>query len=91
MSDGDSSTGRPVADIFARSGAAFGTSGLRGLVDDLDDETCIAYVTAFLDFLNLPDGGQVWVGHDLRPSSPRICAAVLAAISASWLHPRFLR
>ncbi len=73
---------RPVRDVFTASAAAFGTSGLRGLVDDLDDETCIAYTTAFLDFLSLSAGSQVWVGHDLRPSSPRIAAAVIKAIHA---------
>ncbi len=82
MSDVVEPARRSVADIFKGSAAAFGTSGLRGLVDDLDDATCIAYTTAFLDFLSMPAGGQVWVGHDLRPSSPRIAAAVLAAIAA---------
>ncbi len=58
---------------------------MRGLVEELDDATCYAYTGAFLDYLEtqhgLPAGSQIWFGHDLRPSSPRITAACMAAAS----------
>ena len=59
----------------------FGTSGLRGLVSDMTDEACAAYVAAFLVHLSR-DGHApeaLLVGRDLRPSSPRIAAACRAA------------
>lgn len=55
----------------------FGTSGLRGLVTELTDELIAAYTRAFLSAC--PVGRGVYVGQDLRPSSPRIAAAVIAA------------
>ena len=60
----------------------FGTSGLRGLVTDMTDAACARWTTAFMVHL-ARDGAQpaaVLVGHDLRPSSPRIAAAVRGAI-----------
>jgi phosphomannomutase len=60
----------------------FGTSGLRGLVEDMTDATCAAWTGAFL--VRMADGGAppaaVLLGRDLRPSSPRIAAACAAAI-----------
>lgn len=61
----------------------FGTSGLRGLVTDLSDELVANYTRAFLDAC--PNGGAVHVGWDLRPSSPRIAAAVMEAIGSEGL------
>lgn len=66
----------------------FGTSGLRGLVTELTDDLCGAYVTAFLQV-----GGPcacLCIGRDLRPSSPRIAAAVAAAAQAAGLQVRDL-
>ncbi len=54
----------------------FGTSGLRGLVADLSDETCASYARAFL--AGLDHSGTLLVGRDLRPSSPRMVRAVAA-------------
>ena len=63
----------------------FGTSGLRGLVADMTDEACTRWTAAFMAHLAgqgaRPDA--VLVGRDLRPSSPRIAAAVRAAIRAA--------
>jgi phosphomannomutase len=56
---------------------AFGTSGLRGLVTDLTDELVRAYCHAFTTTL---PSQTVYVGRDLRPSSPRIAEAVTAAL-----------
>ncbi|GAB4387738.1 phosphohexomutase domain-containing protein [Albidovulum sp.] len=61
----------------------FGTSGLRGLVTELSDALCAAHVRAFLAVC--PHGGRLLIGRDLRPSSPRIAAAVAAAAAEAGL------
>ncbi len=71
-----SHTLRPLAD---QRDVRFGTSGVRGLVANMSDEVCYAYTQAFL-IAAAADAGQVVVGHDLRPSSPRIAAACMQAI-----------
>jgi phosphomannomutase len=60
----------------------FGTSGLRGLVADMTDAAVGAYAAAFLAHLaaGRAPARETLVGRDLRPSSPRIAAAVMAAI-----------
>ena len=63
---------------------AFGTSGLRGLVTELDDATVAAWVRAYL--VACPPSGPLLVGRDLRPSSPRIAEAVLAAAEAAAME-----
>ncbi|NNL18579.1 MAG: phosphomannomutase [Boseongicola sp.] len=55
--------------------AKFGTSGLRGLAEELSNETVSAYVSAFVKHF-VPEGTLV-VGRDLRASSPRILRAVI--------------
>ncbi len=63
-----------VNQLMASTGINFGTSGLRGLVESMSDEVCYVYVTAFLQEIIAKTGsiGDVILGHDLRPSSPRI-------------------
>lgn len=68
-----------LEDLMARSGVAFGTSGARGLVVDMTDSLCYAYTSAFLQSV-AQSADKVVVGHDLRPSSPRIAAACATAI-----------
>lgn len=84
---------KTCAELIGQSQAKFGTTGLRGLVESLDDATCIAYVTAFLDHLQnhhrLSRGTDIWVGMDLRPSSPAIAQACLAAIRHGGFEPRY--
>ncbi|MCB8746892.1 glycosyltransferase family 2 protein [Rhodoferax sp. U2-2l] len=64
--------------LIHRSGVAFGTSGARGLVAEMTDELCYAYASAFLQ--TVAKGATTLVlGHDLRPSSPRMAAACAAA------------
>ena len=58
-------------------GVSFGTSGVRGLVDDLDNHICYAFARAFIDSVGQPSA--LVIGHDLRPSSPRIAAACAQA------------
>jgi len=73
------------------SGVKFGTSGARGLVVDMTDKVCYAYTLAFLQYLtehgDIQLGDQVAVAGDLRPSSPRIMAAVGAAILDAGFVP----
>jgi phosphomannomutase len=69
----------------------FGTSGLRDTADKLTDmEVCIN-VRGFIRFLRergeAVPGGPVAVAGDLRSSTPRIIAAVAAAISAEGMRP----
>jgi len=64
----------------------FGTSGLRGRVEDLTNNLSRAYMRAFLQHMaqahNLQPGSAVLVGRDLRASSPRLAAAICAEIAA---------
>lgn len=55
----------------------FGTSGLRGLVVELTEDVISAHVQAFAASCDL--GRALWIGEDLRPSSPSIAAMVEAA------------
>lgn len=63
----------------------FGTSGLRGLVTELTDDLVGDYTRAFL--ASCPNGGRVYVGWDLRPSSPAIAEAVIAAARGQGITP----
>lgn len=67
--------------LVTRSGVAFGTSGARGLVADMTDELCYAYAAAFLQTV-ASGATSLVLGHDLRPSSPRMAAACAAAAAA---------
>lgn len=55
----------------------FGTSGLRGLVTELTPGLVAEYIRTFI--AACPMGSGLWVGHDLRPSSPGLAALVLEA------------
>lgn len=60
---------------------AFGTSGLRGESVDFTDNVCIAYVSAFLQHLTHNFSFEtVYVGADLRESSPKISISCCDAI-----------
>ncbi len=74
------------------SGVRFGTSGARGLVRALTDRVAYAYTRGFLQFLEtigeLRRGGEeVVVGGDLRPSTPRLMAAVLQGVAEAGYAP----
>lgn len=66
----------------------FGTSGLRGLVVDLAGQASREWTAAFLAYVakSRPDASRlVYVGRDLRSSSPSIAADCLeAARIADW-------
>jgi phosphomannomutase len=62
----------------------FGTSGLRGPAEDFTAAVCAAYVAAFLETCCAGAADRtVIVAADLRASSPRITAAVVAAAGAA--------
>ena len=61
----------------------FGTSGLRGLVVDLTPDLVGAHVQAFIRAC--PVGTGLFVGRDLRPSSPAIAGMVADAARAAGL------
>ncbi len=66
--------------LHDNQGLQFGTSGVRGLVVDMEHNICKAYALAFLQHLDLSAGQSVAVGMDLRPSSPIIALACMEAI-----------
>ncbi len=72
-----------IKELMLESGVNFGTSGARGLVENMTDTVCMAYTIAFLKHLDgrsVPPSMRVLlVGGDRRPSSPRIMNAVARA------------
>ena len=73
------------------SGVNFGTSGVRGLVADMTDEVCFAYVTAFLQYMQqqnfISQSSKIGIAGDLRSSTPRIMNAVAAACISMGFEP----
>ena len=68
----------------------FGTSGLRGLVTGLTPLLCQRYTQAFLRHLETAGFGRphsVYIGYDLRESSPAIAASCAAATDALGVQP----
>lgn len=82
-----------IDDLMVQSGVAFGTSGARGLVVAMTDAVCFAYASAFLQHMTavgeFAPGTPVALAGDLRPSTPRIVAACMAAITAQGGKPVF--
>lgn len=71
--------------------AKFGTSGLRGLVEDLTDGTAAAHARAFARHLMrsgmASQDTPLFIGRDRRSSSPDIAAQCAAALFAEGLEP----
>ena len=69
----------------------FGTSGLRGLVRDLQGRASARYAQAFAEHLiaigAAKDGDQILVGRDFRSSSPDIAATCIGALARTGLLP----
>jgi phosphomannomutase len=70
-----------LQDLMISSGVKFGTSGARGLADDMTDFVCYVYTRGFLQYLEsigeLKKGRtEVAIAGDLRPSTDRIMRAV---------------
>ena len=80
-----------IANLMQQSGVGFGTSGARGRVEDMTDQVCYAYTTAFLQHLEaqgqLNTGDKIGIAGDLRDSTPRIMNAVAAAITNKGCKP----
>lgn len=75
-----------ISSLMEQSGVAFGTSGARGLETAMTDEVCYAYTAAFIQMLEtrgeIPgENARVALAGDLRPSTPRIMAAVARAVA----------
>lgn len=72
-------------------GLKFGTSGVRGLAEELLGPASTRYAAAFLDWLTeraiAVAGRPVLVGQDLRASSPAIARLVMGAIAARGADP----
>jgi phosphomannomutase len=71
------------------SSLKFGTSGLRGLVVDLDGPPAAAYAQAFAMVLRGRGGvaPEILIGRDLRASSPSIAARAAAGVAAAGFTP----
>jgi len=70
--------------LLSESPVKFGTSGVRGLVEELTDKVCYAYAMAFWRAAGA--GDRVVIGHDLRPSSPQMTLACIAAMRDLGVH-----
>ncbi|MDD3883437.1 MAG: phosphomannomutase [Gallionella sp.] len=75
-----------MAPLSVASKVGFGTSGARGLVSDMTDQVCWAYVTAFLQAV-VPGAKRVVLGQDLRPSSRHIVEVCAAAVRDRGMQP----
>lgn len=67
-----------LKELSMEQNVAFGTSGVRALVENLTPKLCYAYAQAFLQQI-CSDATQVAVAIDLRPSSPDIACAMIKA------------
>lgn len=77
-----------MTDRLANHAVSFGTSGARGLVSAFTDAYCRTFTQALLQVV----GGNIatlLIGHDLRPSSPAIAAACMAAAEDAGVAVRF--
>ncbi|MCP4261850.1 MAG: phosphomannomutase [Planctomycetes bacterium] len=81
-----------LQDLMISSGVKFGTSGARGLADDMTDFVCYVYTRGFLQYLEsiaeLKKGRtEVAIAGDLRPSTDRIMQAVRRAAADMGYTP----
>ncbi len=81
-----------VQDLMTSSGVKFGTSGARGLADDMTDFVCYVYTQGFLQHLDSvgelkANGTEVAIAGDLRPSTDRIMQAVRRAAADMGYTP----
>ena len=76
---------------MSESSLKFGTSGLRGLVVDLNGPPAYAYTRAFSEMIKEGQGsdagGAILIARDLRASSPDIARLCAAAVADSGLTP----
>ncbi|MFQ5644219.1 MAG: phosphomannomutase [Thiogranum sp.] len=76
-----------IADLMQSSGVGFGTSGARGTVEAMTNSVCYAYTLAFVQAMQaegvIEPGSGIVLAGDLRPSTPRILAAVARAVEGA--------
>ncbi|MEA3278901.1 MAG: phosphomannomutase [Pseudomonadota bacterium] len=81
-----------IGDLMVESGVMFGTSGARGMAEDMTDLVCYAYTLGFLQHLSrggdLAAGGDVGIAGDFRPSTGRIMGACARAVADLGFKPR---
>src|SRR5690606_3692276 len=69
----------------------FGTSGLRGLANELLDGPTARFTAAFAQHLvacgKIKPGDEIAVGRDLRASSPDIALACIDALLEAGMRP----
>jgi phosphomannomutase len=69
----------------------FGTSGLRGLVTELEGRASALYATAYAQYLlesgKAKPGDRIFVAGDFRPSTPDIMATCIGALARAGLAP----
>lgn len=80
----------PAVQSSGKTSLKFGTSGLRGLVVELNGPPAYAYARAFAEVLKddgsvAPSGGRILIGRDLRDSSPTIARLCCKAIQDAGL------
>lgn len=81
---------KTVAEIINNSGISFGTSGARGLVEQLTDEVCAAFTVGFIESLKGKYTTQrVALSIDRRPSSRQMAAACAGAANALGLQVEY--
>ena len=78
-----------LQDLMNESGVKFGTSGARGLADNITDKIAYLYTKGFLQYLESEGIKKcdVAVAGDLRPSTPRIMFAVAKACKDFGFNP----
>ncbi len=81
-----------VQDLMTSSGVKLGTSGARGLADDMTDFVCYVYTRGFLQYLESTgelEAGQaeIAIAGDLRQSTDRIMQAVRRAAADMGYTP----
>ena len=82
-----------IGDLMSESGVKFGTSGARGLADDMTDRVCYAYTAGFIQYLlesgATASGAELGLAGDLRASTRRILSACARAALDQGLRPRY--
>lgn len=81
----------PIARWADERRVAFGTSGVRGRVEDMRDDVCFGYTLAFLQHLRearaIGETSPVVIAGDRRASTPRIARACTAAVRYAGHQP----
>ena len=77
-----------LKELADKANVKFGTSGVMGLVKDLSPELCFAYASAFIQ--GHKQTKKIAIGHDLRPSSPDITKACIAAAKFNDIEAIYL-